>query len=143
MSLSWGRIFKWPDDFFIGSWSLRMDLKKYSANSQEDLNRYVGGLEKTDVVKIIQSIRRDSRDRPEFTTMGSLFSLQSTIGGWFLGGNEDFHKHVLSLEFYTPTFWKFVLASSLKLGVIKELPSIEKSQSIIPFDENISERSGF
>ena len=67
--------------------------------------------------------------------MGSLFSLQSTIGGWFLGGNEDFHKHVLSLEFYTPTFWKFVLASSLKLGVIKELPSIEKSQSIIPFDE--------
>jgi len=134
-SLTWGRIFKWPDDFFRGSWSLRMDRKKYSANSQEDLDRYVGGLEKTDGIKIIQSIRRDSRDRPEFTTMGSLFSLQSTIGGWFLGGNEDFHKHLLNLEFYTPTFWKFVLTSSFKLGVIKELPSIEKTQSIIPFDE--------
>ena len=134
-SLTWGRIFKWPDDFFRGSWSLRMDQKRYSANSQEDLDRYVGGLKKTDGVKIIQSIRRDSRDRPEFTTMGSLFSLQSTIGGWYLGGNEDFHKHVLNLEFYTPTFWKFVLMSSFKLGVIKDLPSNDDSQSIIPFDE--------
>jgi len=42
---------------------------------------------------------------------------------------------LLNLEWYTPTFWKFVLMSSLKLGVINSLPSDDNEISIIPFNE--------
>jgi len=133
-ALTWGRIFKWPDDFFRGTWSFQVVRKTYEG-SQADLDRYTGGMQQTDGVNITQTIRRDSRDRPEFTTLGSIFSLKSTLAGGFLGGNEDFHKHILNLEYYTPTFWKFVLRSSLKLGIVKSLPSNDNEQSIIPFDE--------
>ena len=133
-SITWGRIFKWPDDFFRGTWSVQTVRKTYEG-TQEDLDRYVNGMQKTDGINITQTIRRDSRDRPEFTTLGSVFSLKTTFSGGFLGGNEDFHKHILNLEYYTPTFWKFVLKSSIKLGIIKPLPSNDNNRSIIPFDE--------
>ena len=137
-SLSWGRRFRWPDDFFRGHWVLRGVQKKYSAENTTatDLGPYENllgqisrGFNKTQV------ITRDSRDRPEFTTSGSRFSLETTISGGPLGGNENFHKHVLNLEWFTPTFWKFVLMSSVKLGAIKPLQSRNEELSIIPFDE--------
>ena len=64
-----------------------------------------------------------------------MFTLKTTLSGGLLGGNEDFHKHVLKLEWYTPTFWKFVLKSSFHLGIIESLPSQKGELSIIPFDE--------
>ena len=133
-SITWGRIFKWPDDFFRGNWSFQVQRKMYEG-SEDDLERYTGGLQYSDGVSITQSIRRDSRDHPEFTTQGSLMSMTSALSGGPFGGNEDFHKHILNLEWYTPTFWKFVLMSSLKLGVVRMLPSYDDEESIIPFDE--------
>ena len=134
-SLRWGRRFKWPDDFFRGSWSFQILQRMYEAETQEELEQYTSGLNETIGVNITQAINRDSRDHPEFTTQGSLMSITSTISGGPLGGNEDFHKHVLNLEWYTPTFWKFVLMSSLKLGVIEVLPSMDDDRSTIPFSE--------
>ena len=81
----------------------------------------------------MQTIRRDSRDHPEFPTIGSHFSINSTLSGWVLGGQENFHKHVLNLEWYTPTFWKFILMNSMKIGIVKELPSQDGSSSYIPY----------
>ena len=134
-SLRWGRRFKWPDDFFRGSWSFQILQRMYEAETQEELEQYTSGLNETIGVNITQAINRDSRDHPEFTTQGSLMSITSTISGGPLGGNEDFHKHVLNLEWYTPTFWKFVLMSSLKLGAINMLPSMDDERSVIPFSE--------
>jgi outer membrane protein insertion porin family len=134
-SITWGRIFKWPDDFFRGNWTLQIVRKTYSDYTSDELNALAGGLETSDGINLSQTIRRDNRDRPEFTTRGSLFSLKSTISGGILGGQEDFHKHILNLEWYTPTFWKFVLMNSMKIGFIKELPSREKDGSFIPWDE--------
>ena len=134
-SLRWGRRFKWPDDFFRGSWSFQILKRMYEADTPEELEQYTGGLDETIGVNITQAINRDSRDHPEFTTQGSLMSITSTISGGPLGGNEDFHKHVLNLEWYTPTFWKFVLMSSLKLGAINMLPSMDDEKSVIPFSE--------
>ena len=107
----------------------------YEAETPEELEQYTGGLDETIGVNITQAINRDSRDHPEFTTQGSLMSVTSTISGGPLGGNEDFHKHVLNLEWYTPTFWKFVMMSSLKLGAINVLPSMDDERSVIPFSE--------
>jgi len=134
-SVTWGRIFKWPDDFFRGTWSFQIVRKMYQG-SQEDLDRYAGGKQTSDGINVSQTIRRDSRDHPEFSTMGSLFSLKSTLSGWKLGGDENFHKHILNLEWYTPTFWKFVLMNSMKIGVVKELPAAkEGTLSFIPWND--------
>jgi outer membrane protein insertion porin family len=131
-SIVWGRIFKWPDDFFRGTWRFMVRRRSYSG-SQSDLDSYAGGKTKTDGISFVQTIRRDSRDHPEFPTIGSHFSLNSTLSGWILGGQENFHKHTLTLDWFTPTFWKFVLMNSMKIGVIKDLPSRDGTLSYIPF----------
>lgn len=133
--MSWGRRFRWPDDYFRGHWVFRAVQKTYSGDPEDIEELNLLNNETTTGINLTQIITRDSRDRPEFTTMGSRVSLETTFSGWFLGGNEDFHKHVLNLEWYTPTFWKFVLMSSAKLGVIQPLPSPDDKLSLIPFDE--------
>lgn len=140
-TLSWGRRFRWPDDFFRGNWAFRISEKNYKGDVA-DIDRYLGYSEPGDStratsrgISLTQIITRDSRDRPEFTTRGSRMVWETTLSGGVLGGNEDFHKHVLNLEWFTPTFSKFVLLSSLKLGTIQKLFSSNESYSIIPFDE--------
>ena len=133
-SIMLGRIFKWPDDFFRGTWQLQMNRRQYRG-SQADIDNYAGGRTRSDGISIVQSIRRDSRDHPEFPTIGSHFSLNSTLSGWLLGGQENFHKHTLNLEWFSPTFWKFVLMNSMKIGAIKELPSKNNSPSYIPYND--------
>ncbi len=132
-SVQWGRRFKWPDDYFRGYWVINSSSKTYTG-SQEAIDTYAGGLHQTRGLGITQVISRDSRDRVEFTKQGSRFTWETTLSGGLLGGNEDFVKHVLNLEWYTPIFWKFVLMSSLKMGVVELIPSKE-AQSIIPWDE--------
>ena len=46
-SIMLGRIFKWPDDFFRGTWRIMMRRRSYSG-SQVDLEKSVGGLTKKD-----------------------------------------------------------------------------------------------
>ena len=41
-------------------------------------------------------------------------------GGPF-GGTEDFHKHVLNVEWFVPTYRKFVFYQSLEAGFINEI----------------------
>ena len=43
-SLRWGRRFKWPDDFFRGSWSFQILQRMYEAETQEELEQYTSGL---------------------------------------------------------------------------------------------------
>tara|TARA_B100000965_G_scaffold253153_1_gene213018 strand:- start:257 stop:1123 length:867 start_codon:yes stop_codon:yes gene_type:complete len=131
-SIMWGRIFKWPDDYFRGTWRFMVRRRAYTG-SDADLEKYAGGKTQTDGISFVQTIRRDSRDHPEFPTIGSHFSINSTLSGWVLGGQENFHKHVLNLEWYTPTFWKFILMNSMKIGIVKELPSQDGSSSYIPY----------
>ena len=131
-SIMWGRIFKWPDDYFRGTWKFMIRRRSY-VGSEDDLDKYAGGKTQTDGISFVQTIRRDSRDHPEFPTIGSSFSINSTLSGWLFGGQENFQKHVLNLEWYTPTFWKFVLMNSMKVGIVKELSSKDGSDSYIPY----------
>jgi len=115
-SFSFGRRLEWPDDFFRVMWSASIVEKEYDG-SQADIDSYIGGLQTTRGVSLTQVIARDSRDRAEFTTRGSKFQVETTYSGGLLGGNENFQKHVLNLDWFSPTFSKFVLFSSLKVGV--------------------------
>jgi outer membrane protein insertion porin family len=133
-SLMWGRRFRWPDDFFRGQWGIQITKKVYNG-SQNDLNLYTGGLEQSVGVNISQTITRDSRDRPEFTFSGSRMIWNTTLSGGILGGNEDFHKHKLSLELYSPLVSKFVLVNSFNAGIIGKIGTKDDARSIIPYDE--------
>jgi len=133
-SVMWGRRFRWPDDFFRGQWGLQVTKKVYDGEP-EDLDLYTGGLEHSIGVNISQTITRDSRDRPEFTTSGSRMIWSTTVSGGILGGNEDFHKHELNLEWYSPLVSKFVLVNSFKMGIIEKIAAKEDESSIIPYDE--------
>jgi outer membrane protein insertion porin family len=133
-SVQWGRRFKWPDDYFRGYWVLRT-MKKTYEGTQEELDQYVNGMNTTIGNSITQVVTRDNRDHHEFPTRGSKFTWESTFSGNILGGNEDFFKHLLNFEWFSPTFWKFVLTSSFKIGVIQTLENLDNQRSIIPFDE--------
>ena len=119
-SIEWGRRLKWPDDYFRAYWSLTLRRAEYMGDEQV-LNEYLGSFRKSTGINLSQTIVRDSRDQAEFPTQGSSATLVSTFSGGSLGGDEHYHKHVLTLDWYTPTFWKFVLTSSLKMGTIRQL----------------------
>jgi outer membrane protein insertion porin family len=133
-SVQWGRRFKWPDDYFRGYWVIRTMKKTYEGTAEE-LDQYVKGLSTTLGNSITQVLTRDSRDHHEFPTRGSKFTWESTLSGNVFGGNEDFFKHVLNFEWFSPTFWKFVLMSSFKIGVIHPLKNLDNERTLIPFDE--------
>ena len=133
-SIMWGRRFRWPDDFFRGQWGFRVTKKVYDGED-DDLELYTGGLKESVGINISQTITRDSRDRPEFTTSGSRVIWSTTVSGGILGGHEDFHKHVLNMDLYSPLVNKFVLVNSFKMGIIGKLDAGEDETSIIPYDE--------
>jgi len=130
-SIRWGRRFKWPDNYFRGTWFLSASEKEYRNLDESYLRDVLLGNAKTTGVSFTQVISRDSRNKPEFPTMGSVMRWSSTLSGGFLGGTEHFHKHNFSIDFYIPTFWKFVLFNHMEFGVIKKL----YESGIIPPDE--------
>ena len=131
---SFGRRLDWPDDFFRVMWSAKIMEKQYEG-TQEDIDSYIGGLDKTRGLSFSQMLSRDSRNRAEFPTGGSRFQIENTYSGGILGGNENFQKHILDLQWFTPTFSKFILYNSFKLGVIKTLDVDDDVKSFVPFDE--------
>ena len=84
----WGRIFKWPDDC-LEEQQLQMTRRINNADTYEQLLQYAGGLEQQWYFSIPNN--KDSRDHPEFSTMG-LISLKSMLSSWFLGGQENFYN---------------------------------------------------
>ena len=145
-SISLGRRFRWPDDYFRGNSTLRIASRKFSDITDRGvLDRLDPELsaetpdDKIDEVVIntrqrslTMVLTRDSRDRPEFPTQGSVFALLSQISGGPLGGNEEFYKTVFSVDWYTPLFWKFVLLNRYKFGSIGTFTQ----NALIPWDEN-------
>ncbi|MFQ6608354.1 MAG: outer membrane protein assembly factor BamA [Fidelibacterota bacterium] len=138
-SIRFGKRLKWPDNYFRSTWVLQGTRKSYRG-SEEDLQNYVSGFRETNGLSIGQVISRDSRNHPEFPSVGSVFNWSSTISGGPLqtplfNVHENFHKHVFRFDWYAPAFWKFVLASSLQFGAIKEIPTKGVERSIIPVDD--------
>ncbi len=143
-SVQWGRRFRWPDSFFRGVWMTRLVDKGYIGDI-DDLTNSLGsgslvtldslgngrGKLSTVGVAFIQTITRDSRDRPEFPTMGSEFRWVSTLSGIFLGGDEDYHKHVFDFKWYSPIRPKFVFYQAMKMGMIKQVVG-KSGSSIMP-----------
>ena len=157
-SLTWGRKFKWPDAYFRGSWRLSISKNSYLSSNRSDLLNplYFGSkidpyieyngddyLFSNSGVSLSQIISRDSRNHPEFPTSGSSMNWTSTLSGSFLGGEEDYHKHVFDLKWFSPLYEfkygrnnknisKFALFQNVKVGVVKSIPTSANELSTIP-----------
>ena len=120
-SLRWGRRFKWPDYFFRGSWMLRGSNNTYIADNPADFSQ---SFDINDItinqnenlfffsssgISFTQVITRDSRNHPEFPSNGSKSIWTSTLSGSFLGGNQDYHKHELDFNWFTPLHKKVTI----------------------------------
>ncbi|MCH7954633.1 MAG: outer membrane protein assembly factor BamA [Candidatus Marinimicrobia bacterium] len=142
-----GRRFRWPDDYFRGNSSIRIARREFSnIKDPTILERLVSPerfaeiaeddrekeVIRTNQRRLTMVLTRDSRDRPEFPTEGSVFSLLSQLSGGLLGGDEDFYKSVISVDWYTPLFWNFVLLNKYKFGSIGTF----SKNAFIPWDEN-------
>jgi outer membrane protein insertion porin family len=121
-----GRRFRWPDDYFRGDWVYRLEKVEYSnftesfkasnpRNIEEDVPRLSSSL--------TQIITRDSRDNPEFPTTGSVNSYRIEVAGGPFGGDDQFHKHVFTSEWYNPVVWKLVLYTRMEMGFLDGLTS--------------------
>ncbi|MFH1686963.1 MAG: outer membrane protein assembly factor BamA [bacterium] len=64
------------------------------------------------------TLKRDSRNLPQFATDGSIISYTFEHTGGFLGGFWNYQKHSLELAKFVPLFWKFSLAAKLQYGVV-------------------------
>ena len=143
-SLRWGRRFKWPDRYFSGSWMLKISNNKYIANDPGDFED-VFNMENITVkeengdysfsssgISFIQTITRDSRNHPEFPTSGSRSIWTSTFSGGYLGGNQNYHKHVFDFNYFTPLNNKFTASQIFKIGFLDEIKAQTGKYSIIP-----------
>ena len=143
-SLRWGRRFKWPDYFFRGSWMIRGSQNKYIANNPTNFSQ---GFNLDDIsineedgfysftsagISFTQVITRDSRNHPEFPTSGSRSIWTSTLSGSFLGGNQDYHKHELDFNWFTPLHKKVTISQLFKMGMLDKIEDADGERSIIP-----------
>ena len=124
-TLQLGRRLRWPDNYFRGDWIFRYSDNTITPNQNTTdliLDRFSGArnLESTQI-SLTQIIRRDSRNRPEFPTAGSVYNLRSKFAGSVLQGDEDFIKNTLSVEWYVPMKYGFILFVENKLGAIAGL----------------------
>jgi len=118
-SIQVGRRFRWPDNFFRGDWVFRVaETRVFNVRDPELLERYIFFSRNTRQVSITQIIQRDSRDRPEFSTRGSVYSLLTQLSGGPLQGDEDYLKTILTVNWFIPLKYGFVLYVHNKLGTI-------------------------
>jgi outer membrane protein insertion porin family len=135
-SIRIGRRFKWPDMYFRGDWTLRVQENTYNSLGSSYYNTmYQEG--KSTQIGISQVLSRNSTDSPIFPSRGSSFSLLTDInGGPEFGGAmraARYHKHVFSADWYIPLInsGRITLMSSNIIGMIL---GFEKG-SFIPFQD--------
>lgn len=128
-----GRRFRWPDSYFSGSWALTFAYKEYYNVRDEDyfLEYNPSGIRKLWGNSFTQIVSRDSRDKPEFPTMGSRFVWNSQLSGGIFGGKEQFVKSRITFDTYTPVIDKVVFYQNFDFGVVAPYGQY----GVIPYDK--------
>lgn len=132
VSLRLGRRFRWPDSYFRGNWSFAISKKKYSNIDEGSVyEEYLREGQETKERSITQIISRNSRSHPEYPQDGSSISLISKFSGGLLGGDENFVKNQLKIEWWTPIVKNLVFYQNVEMGLLNEFDK----NSIIPYQE--------
>jgi outer membrane protein insertion porin family len=85
--------------------------------SQSSVDRLLDGT--GTIVSTRFGLTRSSTDNPFYPTSGSTTSWSTELAGGWLGGNVDFHKHLLDHRTYVQPFWKPVVMVRSRLGVLQ------------------------
>jgi outer membrane protein insertion porin family len=85
--------------------------------SQSSIDRLLDGT--GTIVSTRFGLTRSSTDNPFYPTSGSTTSWSTELAGGWLGGNVDFHKHLLDHRTYVQPFWKPVVMVRSRLGVLQ------------------------
>jgi len=126
-TLSLGRRFRFPDDYFRGDWALKIQRNEVTNG---------GGLYDEGIrtqISIAQIITRNSSDNPIFPTYGSKVQLTGEIAGLNLIGNTHFYK----LGFRSEAYNRLDNSGKLVLAGIFDFQSITSiaTDKYIPPDE--------
>lgn len=130
VSVRYGRRLSWPDNYSRADWVVRFqrnDIRDNGGSLYYDIG-------KSNQLSITQTLSRNSTDSPIFPTTGSSFSFSTEIsGGPLLPGNVDYHKWLLSAEWYIPLFnsSRIVLYASNLFGY---LDGFKKDSKIPPIE---------
>lgn len=118
-TLSLGRRFRFPDDYFRGDWFLKFQR----TNVINGAGIYETGLRTQ--ISIGQVISRNSTNSPIFPSVGSKISLSAEIAGANLVGTTNFYKLGFKSEAYKSldNAGKLVLASLFDIESISSLSS--------------------
>jgi len=136
-----GRRLSWPDNYFRLYWRYRWEQIRYydfapplavvdpAGTDTTYIPHYLSEVDwPRNAATTSFTIVRDSRDLPQFATKGSVLSWNTELAANFLGGDFYYHKHIFQASYFLTTFWKFVLAAHMKVGVIdgrdKDLPEV-------------------
>ncbi|MCK5076310.1 MAG: outer membrane protein assembly factor BamA [Calditrichia bacterium] len=121
-SITLGREFKWPDNFFRGQWTMRFADINVEGMENSSYSYYYGN-RNSQQMSFSQVIYRDSRNRPEFPTAGSVNSVLMKLAGGPLRGSEDFLKFRITSEWYIPTYKGLVFYLNNQLGFLHAIKS--------------------
>jgi outer membrane protein insertion porin family len=134
-SLRVGRRLRWPDDYFRVDWIYRLERAVYSNFTSSFAASNPRGLVEDEPrlsSGVTTILTRDSRDNPEFPTVGSVNRYSVEIAGGPFLGDDQFHKHTFSTEWYTPILGKLVLYSDTEMGV---MGALKNTSSAVPYIE--------
>ncbi|MFH0777891.1 MAG: BamA/TamA family outer membrane protein, partial [Candidatus Eisenbacteria bacterium] len=120
-----GRPLRWIDytRLFV-SYSLQdVTLKNFDEG-------YTGGLNEVSwpqrTSKLEVALIRNSTDSPFYPSKGSRISLESEFTGGLLGGDQSFHKHVADLRWYRNVYWRTVLLTRFRAGMMDAYNTYER-----------------
>lgn len=132
--VNFGRRFHWPDDYFRGDWSLRLQENDVGETSAYSYYYRPG---KNTEITLSQSFSRSSLNHLFFPTVGSRLSYTTTFAMGVLGlGTTDYFKNQVKYEMYHPLLTvdgndKLVLYLSTNWGYIT---GFESDSSISPIE---------
>ncbi|MFH2054743.1 MAG: outer membrane protein assembly factor BamA [bacterium] len=137
-----GRRLRWPDDYFRVLWQYGIKEERlydfsdaYRENHADDPNslvQYENEFNTTSSTGF--TLTRDSRDLSQFATSGSVLSYGIEYAGGPLGGDWKYHKHIFEASKFTTVWWKIVLATKVRVGLI-DSPDGDAS---IPYTERFA-----
>lgn len=119
-SINFGRRFKFPDDYFRGDWSLKIQ----QTNVIYGAGYYETGIRNQFSVR--QTITRSTVFDPLFPLTGTKVSNSTELsGGPLLPGNINFVKNIFATETYTPLIrnQKFVLYTNFNFYFVNSIGS--------------------
>lgn len=137
LTLRLGRRLRWPDDYFRTSIGYRLEdtefydfAGSYNPSPAYDLRQWNWPIRNS---SISWTITRDSRDRPEFPTSGSMNSFRLEVAGGPFGGDEQYTKWDLTQSFYFLTWSQVVMALKVRGGLVEGYNGWDRS-GFVPFN---------